>query len=80
MSSPREYAGGVAESAYAGVKHCVGGGGRLTDSDLVLDSTRHDDISHLPLRLDISLKVRLDEREPLLDASLDISSSLSDIS
>lgn len=51
----------------------------LTDSDCILDTSRNNDVSHLGLRLDVDLKVWLDEGEPLLDASLDITTAFLDV-
>lgn len=53
---------------------------RLTNSNLILDSSRHDDVGDLSLGLDVALEVWLDECEPLLDAAFDVTSSFGDIS
>ena len=53
---------------------------RLTNSNLILDSSRNDDVGYLPLWLDVALEVWLDEGKPLLDAAFDIASSFGDVS
>ena len=50
------------------------------DCDLVLDTSRYDNVGHVLLWFHVSGVVGFDEGEPLLDATLDVAASFSDVS
>lgn len=52
----------------------------LTNSNLILDTPRNDDVGYLPLWLNVALEVWLHEGKPLLDAAFDITSSFGYVS
>ena len=53
---------------------------RVTYCNLVLDSTRHNDVCDISLRFYEFVKVGLDEGEPLFYTTLDVASTMGDIS
>ena len=53
---------------------------RLTNGNLILDSSRNDDVGYLSLWLNVALEVWFDEGKPLLDAAFDVTSSFGDVS
>jgi hypothetical protein len=55
------------------------GRGIQTDRYFVFDSSWHNDISNLTLRLNILMEVRLHVGKPLLNAALDVSTPIGDI-